>query len=287
MRPIRVPTVMWVDSSRHFPYPLKAGSVHAGIARLNAGATSASPRSVYGRINCVMPKGAAELALPVAPPHPAGAFAPYFASRRPSHWIVACQLLLANTRFNRRLVREWLGMAVHQPRAFCGHPTEDNYALVALACNHSLPAIISHPTLQLETSPKHFMWAPLSPQFLLESLEAGAFSVVRNGCGGQLVRDACRSWLHDARSRRLRLTYEPREFFDAKVPRQCTNDTRWAQAIRTAIEAGGETEMDFVGPCAGGKKATLPRTVRHEAPKMPMRTARSGGTASHQKQGLS
>ena len=80
-------------------------------------------------------------------------------------------------------------MAVHQPRAFCGHPTEDNYALVALACNHSLPAIISHPTLQLETSPKHFMWAPLSPQFLLESLEAGAFSVVRNGCGGQLVRE--------------------------------------------------------------------------------------------------
>jgi hypothetical protein len=76
-------------------------------------------------------------------------------------------------------VREWLGMALRSPRAFCGHTSEDNFAWVALVCNRSLPAVLNHPTRQLGSSPSRFTWAPLSFNFLLETLEAGACPALR------------------------------------------------------------------------------------------------------------
>lgn len=239
--------VLWADSSRHFPYPLRAGSVHAAIARLNRGA-KAPRHSIYGRINCVMPAGEPELELPVsASSHPAAAFAPYFASQRPLNWIVASQMLLVNSHFNRRLLHEWLDMAMRMPQAFCGHGTEDNYAFMALACNHTLSSIISQPVLQLDSQPDRFTFSVLSLNYFLATLEAGAFLTVTNGCGGQHVRHRCRDWLQDRRSTLLRLEEAPQAF----EPEHglCTNTSRWSQGIRAALETGSDLQVDYVHPC--------------------------------------
>ena len=252
--------VLWIDSSRHFPYALPRGNVHKAIAKLNHGATQ--PRSIYGRTNCVGNYGVPELEVPIeTKSHPASAFANYFRKQRPVlGTIVACHILLANTKFNRRLVREWLEMALRMPEAFCGHHTEDNFAWMALVCNHSLPSIINQPTAQLDSAPARFTWAPLSPQFLLQTLENGAFRHVPNACGEQKVRDACRSWVYDdTRSRRMTLDYEPQRFYSPEYNTCVSNETKWSAAIRTSLVASTEPNMDFVGPCQSKGRKGAPR----------------------------
>lgn len=258
--------LLWCDSSRHFPYPLRGGSVHAAITRLNEGASE--PRSLYGRINCVGNWGVPEAEVPITTTsHPASAFAPYFARQKPVLGaIIAAQILLANTRRNRQLVREWLNMAVHQPKAFCGHASEDNFAWIALVCNHSLPSLVNQPTLQLESSPSHFAWAPLSAPWLLETLEAGAYKLVPNACGGQSVRDACRAWLHDPRSRKLRLRDRPMAFPGSPGSGTCSSDAKFSAAITRALETGAELQMrswiDFTRPCTATDRRSTYRTAR-------------------------
>ena len=242
--------VLGADASRHFPYPLRAGSVKKAIERLNSRAPAElRPVSVYGRTQCVgLGLGEAVAEVLANRRHPASAFAPYFARQLPVlGGVIACQLLLANTRRNRLLVREWLGMAVDSPAAFCGHGSEDNFALIALGCKHSLPSVITHPTRQLESGfPSRFTWSALSTQFLLASLESGAFTLVPNACGGPLVRDACKAWLANPASRRSRLADEPKAFFPRGT---CVNETRWSLNIRASLEGGTELDTGFVRPC--------------------------------------
>ena len=91
--------------------------------------------------------------------------------------VLNSNMLLENTRANRELVWDWLGMAVARPHAFCMAHTQDQSAWTILVLNRSLPLVNPCPYLTLEGS-QRCVTHQKDTNFFLSMLGEGAFEVV-------------------------------------------------------------------------------------------------------------
>jgi len=84
---------------------------------------------------------------------------------------ITSHLLLKNNEFNRRLMWDWLNMAIAHPEAFCATQDQDQTAFNFLLYNRSLPILNACPFVQ---PPANFAWVHSLTGFL-SSISQGNF----------------------------------------------------------------------------------------------------------------